>query len=224
MIGRHGNRTERRPLSAFTSDAYQVDVMFALFAILLILLLISVAQVKTTPPVESQSSYRPVERQTTPFQLRSMAPTYPYRTIWIVKDDQIVQLDMLALARRYRSGGVLQYREWLPPMDITIGPVRDVIDNFRLDLAFSGAGIPDEVVKRSFPLSNPATVARAMSDTGKGALLYVWEQQLAALQPVLEIVRNDGLCHKVVLNPARYTVSIMRDYSDFVAEKVLRCY
>jgi hypothetical protein len=206
------------------SDAYQVDVVVALFAILLVLLLTGLARVQSEPVRESRSEYRPKDVRSQAFQLRSMAPTYPYRTVWIAKDDMLTRIDLRAVAARYLASGALQYEEWLPPVDLMVKPIDTVLDAFRMHLAFSGAGIPTELVTVQLPLNDAGAAADAVAVLGPGALIFVWEGQLSRLQPVLAQLREAGVCHKLHVEPNRQTVAIVRDYAAFLEHLVMRCY
>lgn len=209
--------------SGSLSDAYQVDVVVALFAILLVLLLTSTARLQSEPVRDTLMDYRPDDPSAALFQLRSMAPTYPYRSLWVAKDDRLTRIDLRAIAERYEAAADLEYEEWLPPADLRVAPGDTGLDAFRLDIAFSGTGIPEPLVAQHLALDDPATAA-AIGALGPGALIYVWEGQLQALQPVLSQLRIAGTCHKLNIEPRRQTVALVRDYASFLEHRVLRCY
>ncbi|WP_133511117.1 hypothetical protein [Candidatus Thiosymbion oneisti] len=206
------------------SDAYQVDVVVALFAILLILLLISVARIKSEPIRDSRSEYRPSDDPTTGFQLRSMAPTYPYRSIWVAKDGLLTRIDLRAIAERYASSDGRKYREILLPVELTVEPDEDAVDAFALAIDFLGEGFPERLAASTLSLADPETAANALSALGRGALIFVWEGQLTGLQPVLARLRATGVCHKLNIELRKDTVSLVRNYASFLEHRVLRCY
>lgn len=223
QIGEHLG-TKRRQATAVGSDAYQVDVVVALFSILLILLLTSLAQVKVETERPSRTDYRPVDVQTRPFQLRAVAPIYPYRGIWIVRDGMLHALDLQAIAERYRGAGALTLEEWLDPVDLTVKPASPHLDSFHLRLAFSGPGVHEELVSEGIPLADTEAAVAALRGDSGGALIYAWSDGASGLARVLARLRAEGVCHKLVLDPRRETLAMARDYALFAEEAVLRCY
>jgi hypothetical protein len=204
--------------------AYQVDVMMALFSILLILLLTSLASAQGEPQRPSRSDYRPSDRPTANFQLRSMASIYPFRDVWVAKDGMLYGLDLTWLAQHYLAAGSLRLEEWLEPVDLSIAPASEHLDSFVLKLGFSGTGVPAGLAAQRIPLTDADAAVAALSRGAHGALIYAWSDGAAGLAPILARLRAAGVCHKLVLDPRRQTLALSRDYGLFAAEAVLRCY
>jgi hypothetical protein len=206
-----------------TSDAYQVDVVVALFAILLILLLTGVARIKSEPARDSRIEYRPSDVPTAPFQLRSLAPTYPYQAIWVAKEGELIRLDLRAVAERYLAGSAAEHWEWLPPVDLSVAPAGDEPGSYRLNVAFSGDGFPPELAATRVALTDPDAAAAAVTAAAAGALIYAWDEDLAGLQPLLARLRAEGFCHRLI-PVERERVLIERNSAHLLAHKVLRCF
>ena len=223
--GRRSRHRGRPGISAdLVSDAYQVDVVVALFSILLILLLTSLASARGEPQRPSRSDYRPTDPPTAAFQLRSMAPIYPFRDLWVAKDGMLYRLDLTWLAARYLAAGTLTLTQWVAPVDLSIAPASTHIDSFLLKLGFSGTGVPAGLDAQRISLAEPDAAVAALSNGGHGALIYAWGDGVAGLAPILARLRADGVCHKLVLDPHRQTLAMGRDYGLFAGEAVLRCY
>jgi hypothetical protein len=210
--------------SGLSSDAYQVDVVVALFSVLLILLLTSLAYVKSEPQRLSQTDYRPLDRRTSTFQLRSMAPIYPYRDVWIAREGMLIAVNLAGLSKHYMDSDSLRLEEWIPPVDLTIAPASSHIDSFHLKLAFSKGAIPGLMISEQVPISDADAALETLSRGRRGVLIYVWSDQGEGLAPILARLRHQGICYKLVLDPRRDTVAVDRDYALFSEEAVLRCY
>lgn len=202
-----------------TTDAYQVDVVVALFAVLLILLLTAAVPLRTEPSQDSRQQYRPQDSPGAPMLLRALAPTYPYRSIWIVRNGQLTELDLVSVARVYLEG-----LPDLTPAVLTVTPdPGGTLDGFVLRLQLADTDLPAALTARRLRVDDPAA-AGVLAGVGAGLLLYVWPGELARLQPLLAQLREREVCHQLALEVPDETVKLARIHQRFAGEQVLRCY
>lgn len=227
MTERHEDTRGRRGASAAmaTSDAYQVDVMLAFFAVLLILLLTSVVQIAQQPEQPSRLQYRPEDATTVPFQLRSMATAYPYRGVWIARDGELTELDMTALAQLYGTGTGSRLEQRIGSAQVRIQPDDPgAIDSYQLRIDLGDAGLPEPLSRRRVALADTEQLFDALAGDGRGALIYAWSETLPAMAPALNRLRAEGICHKLVIDPREDRIKLRRSYPLFAGEVVLRCF
>lgn len=211
--------------TAEANDAYQVDAVVALFAILLVILLTTAASLTKTPSPDSATTYKPHDRKTENFVLKTVATAYPYRSIWVIKDQYFRQIDFVALADHYyKHSTTPEYAAHVDKGSIKINPFGSYNDNFDIQIGLTGALLPDEFTKRKIPIEQTELIYQELSTAPSGSILFAWKEQLTAIYPVLSRLEETGICHKLIISPRKQMIILSRKYQDFASESIMRCY
>jgi len=212
--------------------AYQVDLVVAFFSILLILLVISSTRFITELKEPSLLEYENDEEKSEPFMLRSFAPLYPYRDIWIIKDSLISLVDFGSIAVEYRDKRTmsvkraeLKLKKYNGNVELTVVPSESQLDGYRLDLGIIGPKVPDVLMQQAFDAKNSAAVLKTLRERARGALIYVWHSDQNHAQRLTPQLREAGLPHKIVyLREDDNTIRLQIDRASFSYDNILRAY
>ena len=216
----------RRRQERFKDEgAWQVDLVVAFFAVLLILLIVSIPRIASDVSDPVRLTYKSLDRSEPPFQLSSFAPVYPYLDRWVAKDGQLALLDLEAVARRYAEQGRPAMEKTIAGVDVDVVPDRNAIDGYDLKLGLFEKGIPGWLSQRRIGLDQTDEAARLVAASPRGVFIYVWADQRAAVARIVDELRRRGKPLRLeLLEPKIDRVRIDRSAAGFTLEDVLRPY
>ena len=207
-------------------EMYQVDLILAMFAILLILLVASEAALNQAPEEKSLFTYRPKDVQTKYFILKSLQSPYTYRKLWIMKSNKINELNLKEIAELYLASKTIDYSDTIKDergmADVEF-KARDGLTSYYFKLRYVTEELPAKLIKRTIYLKNPDK--GFTGEIFKDSLIYVWYDQRKLLPWLRKKLTPKSVPHSIyLLGKDQKYISINRNPSIFSLEKVLRAY
>lgn len=154
-------------------DSYQVDVIVALFAILIVLL-VSLAAGTASDNSDAVTNYRPTDAETAPTTLRALQVPYRLRELWLVDADGLMRrIDSVALARAVREGSTgFDFQSIENGIDAQIDLMESELGSYRVSIDVLDPEAAGWLIDRTVdPTDSEALVAWAAEPSS--ALLFV---------------------------------------------------
>jgi hypothetical protein len=219
---------ESRESLSGDEELYQVDVIVAMFAIMLVLLLVSEAAVNNAPNDKSLHTYKPRDPETASFVLRSIQSPYIHRDIWLLRNDRLVRLDLPAISKKYLASTALNWEATINEDKYTKGSDIDFSAGskptaFRFKLTPFTDELPQSIVKETIPITTFA--GNFDLEKFKSALIYVWYDQMHYLPGLRAMFDTKAIPHKfAILGKDNSAILLKRGTAEFALERVLRAY
>lgn len=151
-----------------SQEMYQVDVVIALFGILLLLLLTVVPTLRNESDDASKYTYKPRDTLSKRFILASVIAPYRESSHWVIAGDKVLEIDFGAIAKRYVRGakGTKSWTDYeTEGVYLTIkrpqsGSGGPFVGSYSLELDFHSGTVPAALVRRAVELDKKGAIAR----------------------------------------------------------------
>lgn len=184
------------------NDIYQVDTVVSLFVILLIIYVLITSSFNGKSEVARP--YKPTDKETTEFNLKSYNPVYVYRDIFILRDGQLIKLNlqgisdrMLATEGQLTEDGTisLSYSKDDTILSIYYDPKKAT--TFKINILFgNNITVPDWLIANNLTLTNLTPQDDILSTFSTSPiLLYVWNDQHELLPLLYDSIKYKS--HKI---------------------------
>jgi len=205
--------------------SFQVDIFVSFFAILIIVATILVSSLKANAPERNAQDFRTLEPPTQAFAVRGWRLVFAYSDLWLVRDAQLIRIDMIALAQAMANDQPLFRGE---AADDFSAPIPGGLDpgQVMLDLRIRGE-VPPPLIAEQLSLKDPALAARFLNKSypeGAGApYFFVWTDQLPEVAALFDALKEQGTPFRwFPVNAKGGKVMARRDRSLFSLEEILR--
>ena len=217
---------ERSSLHAASDgdETYQLDVVVSLFAIMLVVLVALAASALSGG--ETRLAYRPHDRATTAYTLRSIEVPYSYRRNWILSDNRLIEIDNAAVA-----GALIEAFE-RGASGFSAGPVDAPIDaevelgdaagTYRLALTLPAEPRVGGVISRIVSIDDDDALANWASEPG-GVVVIVTPGGLAGIARVSQSLDQSRRPHSLDF-ARRNQLVLTRNSGNFAYDGILRAY
>ena len=220
----------RQRRTVLTDDgAYQVDMVVAFFAVLLVLFVVYSAHAYSRVAERSLTKYRTADRHLVPFRLRSFAPLYPYRDFWIIKDDAIFKLDTVAVARMYMETKGIERIWHVDGVRIETKVQENSPAEYEIWIQIQN-NVPTKIMKMSLKMERGEKNMRDLMRYFKRIYMkqhhpfffFIWRNMGHKVQPFLKRLTDTGIPYGVSF--VDYEFAITRKSKNYGEKNALRPY
>jgi len=206
-------------------ESYQVDAVVALFAILLVIMIVLAAATQSQKG-ETNLVYAPEEKETEPFLLESIQTPYRFRDIWLLDATALYRFDLEAIAARLLT----QTGDALNPLsedglsvvaqfDINAAP-----SSYQLTISRKGVLTQGSLIDRIVD-HNDADALRLWASEGSQLLVFISRDAWPLLPLLTQELRDANTPFRVVpLVSKDANIEISRSRFNFEQDKIMRNY
>ncbi len=211
--------------SALTS---QVDLMTALFAVLIIVFLVLTLAVATLPTQSNDPDYVHHDPDAAQMNLHRLRAIYPVNDYWICTNSQLVRLNQIALSRYFveaTESGMDRFSKRYPSVTVIIrgGESLKQPSAFSLSILIREPLIADELVADELiPPVSAEELQVAIEATGQRPYLFIMKDAISVCSEILALLRVSGIPYRHKILEENNKVSIARHTSLFATESIIR--